>query len=115
MPRVGLTVGASATYFPQDLDTLMVTERLQRDYGATDLRSRSLGPPNAYRAIGMTEASRAHLAYASSTLRKNDFTRVGYSYNPLAASAPAPTGGGRYVHPICGRKTLGYRPHRFRR
>ena len=65
--QVNLTVGASDTYFPQDMDTFMVLPRLQHIYGASNLRMWSLGFPNAYKTIGLNEASKeaAHICFSN--------------------------------------------------
>ena len=63
--HVNLTVGASDTYFPHDLDTFMVLARLQRKYGSANLRMRSMDFLNAYKTIGLGEASKdaAHICF----------------------------------------------------
>ena len=55
--QANLTVGASDTYCPRDLDTFMVLARLQRKYGAANIRMWPLDSPNAYKTIGLNEAS----------------------------------------------------------
>ena len=67
--HVNLTVGASDTYCPQDLDTFMVLARLQHLYGARNLRIWSVDFSNEYKTIGLDEASRevSHICLANPT------------------------------------------------
>ena len=96
MSRVNLTVGASDTYCPHDLDTFMVLARLQHKYGATNLRSWSLDFSNTYKTIGLNEASKdvAHICLVNPANKRMYKARV--LVQPFG-SRRAPANWGRVV------------------
>ena len=94
--HVNLTVGASDTYCPRDLDTFMVLARLQHKYGASNLRMWPLGFSNAYKTIGTNEASKdvSHICLLSPTNKRLRNARV--LVQPFG-SRRAPASWGRVV------------------
>ena len=76
--QVNITVGASDTYCPQDLDMFMALARLQQKCGATNLRMWPLYFPNAYKTIGLNEASweAAHICFTNPANNRPYMARV---------------------------------------